>query len=425
MSQGNHTPESAQTEMSSRSLSLSEKVRSLRLADKMNQGGGASSTAVYVLSVAVIALAAGVGYNVYSSQNTLKKIDELEKKIASSENKDEDEPVGEVAGRPETGDAPRAINKDEIALQYKGFIVPISQILVSPEVGGKVVWLKFREGQNVKVGEKLAEIEDIKYRAEYEKAVATWEAAKSRVLVMTKYRGDEVKQLKAELEEASALQMQYGLEFKRSTELRSTGALAAREYEEAESKFKSNAARLKRLELASKLLEKGPRDEQIAAAEQEVKAAAAQVVVAKKSLDDTVVRAPVTGTILTKKAEESNQVNPAAFSNGLSASLCEMADLTELEVDVAVVERDRSMVKVNQECRIRVDAWPRKVYEGYVSRIMPQADLGKNAIPVRVKITKKRLEQDRENGGPFLLPQMSAVVMFLNSTVDPVEFEKR
>src|ERR671936_354652 len=76
----------------------------------------------------------------------------------------------------------------------------------------------------------------------------------------------------------------------------------------------------------------------------------------KLRLEATKIRAPVTGTILTKKAEKGNIVNPSAFSSGISASLCEMADLTHLEVDLSVQERDIASVKVGQQCWILPEA---------------------------------------------------------------------
>ena len=54
------------------------------------------------------------------------------------------------------------------------------------------------------------------------------------------------------------------------------------------------------------------------------------------------IRAPSDGTILSKKTEVGNLVNPAAFN--VAAGICEMADLTELEVDVSVPERDLERV---------------------------------------------------------------------------------
>ena len=59
---------------------------------------------------------------------------------------------------------------------------------------------------------------------------------------------------------------------------------------------------------------------------------------AKWKLDNCKIRSPITGTILKKNAEEGNLVNAIAFSG--SVSLCEMADLSDLEVDLTIQERD-------------------------------------------------------------------------------------
>ena len=101
-------------------------------------------------------------------------------------------------------------------------------------------------------------------------------------------------------------------------------------------------------------------------------------------------------------------VNPAAFSNGLSASLCDMADLSDMEVDLAIAERDISKVFKGQKCRVKAEAFPDRVYSGFVSRLMPTADRAKGAVPVRVKI-----DIPREEEGRYLRPEMGAVVTFL------------
>ncbi|MFO0968140.1 MAG: HlyD family efflux transporter periplasmic adaptor subunit [Gemmataceae bacterium] len=410
----------AALETPSRTLSLSQKVQSLRLADKMAGGdGGASRGLVWFLVTLVVILGVGLAYNFATTQAALKKIDDLDKKSAAAAKKDEEDDGDATPASAE--EAPR---RDEIAIQYKGFITPISTILVSPLVGGRVVYLKFKEGQTVPKGALLAKIEDTEFKADFDKANGALDAARRRVDVLEKYRDDEIKQAKADFDETMALREQARLDYERSMSLRKTNSIAEKDLEDAEFKYKSLDARMLRLKLGYTLLIKGPRDEQIASAKADVAQAEAQHRYTKWRLDNCVVNAPIDGTILSKKAEEANQVNPAAFSNGLAASLCEMADLTDLEIDVSIVERDRAKVKVNQECRIRVDAWPGKVYEGYVSRIMPTADRSKNAIPVRVRISKKRLEQDRREGGPFLLPDMSAVVMFLNKDADPKVIEK-
>jgi hypothetical protein len=99
-------------------------------------------------------------------------------------------------------------------------------------------------------------------------------------------------------------------------------------------------------------------------------------------------------------------VNPIAF-NG-SFSLCDMADLSDLEVDLAIQERDVARVHKGQPCEIRSEAYPKRVYQGFVSRLMPIADRAKGAVPVRVKLTVPAEEE-----GVYLKPEMGALVSFL------------
>jgi multidrug efflux pump subunit AcrA (membrane-fusion protein) len=165
--------------------------------------------------------------------------------------------------------------------------------------------------------------------------------------------------------------------------------------------------RIDRLSFALKLLKDGPRVEHIAVARAEVEQAKAEEIKAKWRLDNCTVRSPISGTILKKNAEEGNIVNPIAF-NG-SFSLCEMADLADLEVELDIQERDVSLVYKGQQCEVRADAWPKRVYKGEVSRLMPIADRAKGSVPVRVK-----LQVPPEEEGVYLKPEMGATVSFLN-----------
>jgi hypothetical protein len=118
--------------------------------------------------------------------------------------------------------------------------------------------------------------------------------------------------------------------------------------------------------------------------------------------------------ILTKKTEQFNIVNPVAFgTNGVSASLCEMADLCDLEVDLSIQERDIANVFRGQKCRVRPDAFPDRLYTGVVSRLMPIADRAKGSISVRVSVTVPREEE-----GLFLRPDGSVLVSFQHADND-------
>jgi HlyD family secretion protein len=162
---------------------------------------------------------------------------------------------------------------------------------------------------------------------------------------------------------------------------------------------------VERLRFAYSLMQIGSRKERIDAARADVLTAQANLEKAKWKLDNCKIRSPVTGTILKKNAEEGNLVNAIAFSG--SVSLCELADLSDLEVDLTVQERDIARVFKGQKCQVRAEAYPDRVYEGVVSRLMPIADRAKGAIPVRVKLTVPREEE-----GVYLKPEMGAIVTF-------------
>ena len=167
-------------------------------------------------------------------------------------------------------------------------------------------------------------------------------------------------------------------------------ALSQSDYELAESKYRSADQHVRSLDFALGLLESS-RGKRVAAAEAEVRQAEADVAKARWRLDNCQIRAPISGTILKKNAEEGNLVNPIAM-NG-SFSLCDLADLSDLEVELTIEERDISKVAVGQKCKVRTEAYPERIYEGVVSRLMPIADRNKAAIPVRVKVAVPQEEE--------------------------------
>jgi HlyD family secretion protein len=91
-----------------------------------------------------------------------------------------------------------------------------------------------------------------------------------------------------------------------------------------------------------------------------------------------------------------------------------MADLSKLEVDLSIAEREISKVFKGQKCRVRAEAYRDRVYDGYVSRLMPIADRAKGAVSVRVKLTVPAEEE-----GVYLKPEMSAEVTFLKADEIP------
>ncbi len=295
----------------------------------------------------------------------------------------------------------------ELVLEYKGYIVPAHQILVSPKVNGMIMRLNIEEGRRVAKGEMLAELESVDYAADVARAKALLAAFRSKLEELERgNRPEEIAQAKAELAEAQATRDQAYLTFKRNVGLRGTKVVSESDYEISESNYKAAEQRVIRLTNSVSLMVEGPRAERIAVAKAEVGQAEADLAKAEWRLSNCQILAPISGTILKKNAEEGNIVNPIAF-NG-SYSLCEMADLSDLEIDLSIQERDISHVHVGQKCQIRSEAYPKRVYDGVVSRLMPIADRAKGAVPVRVKV---RVPSDEE--GVYLKPEMGAVVSFL------------
>jgi HlyD family secretion protein len=398
--------------------SLSERVRSLRLPENGGGGQGGSSWLPWVLCLVLLLVAGFFAMEALSpiSDDMLKKLAE-ERKLDILPSAPGNTPQGGVANP--AGGKPSSAPQGEVTLESKGYILPIRQIQVSPQVGGKVIDLFIEEGAWVQEGQILAKLETDEYQFDYDRIAAQARSAESRWKALWKYREDEVNQAKAELDDSRAQRDQWLQKYKRSVALKDSRALSPEEFENIESNFRSQEARLLKLQLTYDLLRKGPRDENIAAAKSEWEQFSAEAGKAKWRLDYTTIRAPVSGIILSKKAEKGNMVNPSAFSNGLAASLCDMANLYELEIDLSIAERDISKVKAFQECRIRAEAYMDRDYQGYVSRVMPAADRAKGSIPVRVRVFVPRFgDKTIEKQGEYLRPEMGAYVTFFNRQID-------
>jgi HlyD family secretion protein len=195
------------------------------------------------------------------------------------------------------------------------------------------------------------------------------------------------------------------------------------EQEVRKARFDAQAmdARVRRLTAGLELLIEGPRQQQKSvaeaealAAEAEVRAAEARLTASQWRLNNCIITAPIDGTVLTKKAELGNLVNPMAFSASTSGggAVCDLANLANLEVELKVPEKEIAKVKAGQKCRIKSDAYPDKLYAGFLDRIMPIANRGDGTVNVRVKVTLP----PGEVPGTYLKPDMGALVSFLAET---------
>ena len=297
-------------------------------------------------------------------------------------------------------------------VESKGYIIPEQQILVSPQVSGRVIELNFEAGQRIDSGFVLAVLDSTEYQAEFQRVTGLLEAAKENLAELLEgSRPDEIKQVKADLAESQTNLEQAERDYKRAKDLWTKGFGNRQDYESAESQFQMLTRRVDKLSATAQLMVDGPRPERKKAAQAQVRQAEAEVRRAKWRLDNCIIVAPISGTVLKKNAELGNLVNPVAF-NG-SFSLCDMADLSKLEVELSIQEREIAKVKKGQRCKVQPEAYMDRSYDGVVSRLMPIADRAKGAVPVRV-----RLKVPPEEEGQYLRPEMGAIVRFYADIVD-------
>jgi len=131
----------------------------------------------------------------------------------------------------------------------------------------------------------------------------------------------------------------------------------------------------------------------------------AQVAVenARIALDDTDVKAPMTGTIVEKLVEKGQVISSPTMDVGGGTLLLKMADLSSVQVKTLVDETDIGKIQPGQPVTVTVTAYPNQPFEGVVSKIEPQAVAEQTVTTFSVLIIL-------ENANRLLRPGMNADV---------------
>lgn len=142
--------------------------------------------------------------------------------------------------------------------------------------------------------------------------------------------------------------------------------------------------------------------QQIADAKSAVAAAQQQVAFQKAQFDKTMIRTPISGTVIALAVQQGETI-----AAGLSApTLIRVCDLNRLQVDVFVDESDIGGVKVGQPAKVTVDAYPDKTFPGHVAKVASGATLQGNVVTYDATIAL-----DATNGQ--LRPDMTATAKIL------------
>ncbi len=272
-----------------------------------------------------------------------------------------------------------------------GYVVPRHKVEVSSKVVARVKQIHIQRGAQVKEGDILITLEDDDYQARVRASEAQAAALQARLAELRSgSRPQEIAAAQAAVDSAGATLADARRELERAETLAKKGMVSRQELDRTRTAVEVGQARLDAEKKTAELVKIGPRQETIAAAEAQYQAAQAEMEYAKTELSYTVIRAPISGTILEKLAEQGELVTNMNFggTRGAKSSVVSMADLSDLQVEADLNESELAKVKLAQKSEIRLDANPDTVYEGVVDEISPQADRQKGTVQVKVRFLK-------------------------------------
>jgi HlyD family secretion protein len=363
-----------------------EDLRNLRIDRSLRDGGGeppAWSRRFILGGIAVVVLLglAALAYRALASETA-----EVEVARATAEGSD-------VAG--------------STVLSASGYVVAHHKISVNSKVTGRVAWIGVEKGDKVKEGQVLVRLEDQEFRAQYEQARGVVASAKARLLEQEHgSRPEEIQQADHNLSEARATAMNDKINLDRVKNLFAQGVSSKQSLDDASARYDASQQRMNSLEQAFRLAQLGPRSEEVERAKGDLLQAEGQMAYAKSQLDATVIRAPVSGTILERTAERGELVT-SQFASGAEGgprgSVVALADLEDIQVELDIAQDDFAKLSPKQEGIVTLDAFKDRSYKGEIAEMSPEANRQKATVQVKVQILKP---------DSYLRPEMNATVQF-------------
>ena len=112
---------------------------------------------------------------------------------------------------------------------------------------------------------------------------------------------------------------------------------------------------------------------------------------AKIALEDTLVRSPVSGKVITRQAEVGTVITSPTAAVGGGTLLMRMADLNKVRVRAFVDEVDIGNLSLGQEVSLKVSSYKDNEFLGYISKIEPLARVNQNVttFPILIDIDNK------------------------------------
>ena len=250
------------------------------------------------------------------------------------------------------------------------------------QAGGRVLEVDFREGDAVPAGAVVARLDAAELQARRDQAVAGLSAA--RALLEQFERGARPEELQQARAGAAAAQERLDdarRSLQRTKVLFDGGAASQEQYDQASTYAQVASAQFDQANEALRLVQAGPRREQIDAQRAVVRQAEAAVSQAQAALDNTVIKAPFAGVVTVRHREPGEAVSP-----GLP--VITLLNTADRWVRIYVREDEVGRIALGQQATITSDADPARRYEGRVSYISSQAEF----TPRNVQTQEERVK---------------------------------
>lgn len=292
-----------------------------------------------------------------------------------------------------------------VILNATGYIVAHHKIQVAPKVVGRVLWIGVEKGDRVKEGQAIVRLEDDEYRAQLQQAVGQLRSLEARLSELTNgSRPEEIAAALANVEQAKADLSNAEIVLRRTRQLVAEKVSAQQTLDDAESRVNSLQARVNSLAKTYELVKLGARKEQIESVRGQIIEAKGRVSYYETTLSNTVIKAPVTGTVLERNVEKGEFITTGfAGTGGAKGYVISLADLNDLQVELDINQNDFARLDRKQKGILTTDAYPDRKYDVIISEISPEANRQKATVQVKVKV----LAPD-----DFLRPDMNASVAF-------------
>lgn len=276
---------------------------------------------------------------------------------------------------------------------------------IKAEVAGRISELRVAEGARVKAGDVLARLESSELEARVVLARSILEAARMRLESARISLPLEKARTTAAVAEAQARYDDAKQRYEKKQKLHAARLIPQGEMESASAELATAQAVLETARANQDQVALQQRQVEIAAAD--VKQQEAALRVAQVTLDHSLIRAPIAGTVVELPIKAGELMQPGSVAARITR-------LDELYVKAQIDEVDLSRLQLGQAAEIQFDTQPNTKYAATLFEISPAVSVEK--LKSRNVTVKLRLAEPP----PFLRPGMSADVEIIVATVNDV-----